>query len=121
MSVGHSPAREDTMATATPDSSDTDAQTVLAPARLTADNRLEFRRLVLEALEGAARNGEKHVNVDLGLTVEIDAGGLGVLVLLQKRAKERGLRTRLVRAPRAIREMLHLTRLDALFEFADGG
>ena len=109
------------MATATSDSSDTDSQTLLAPERLTADNRLEFRRLVLEALEVSSRNGEKAVNVDLGLTLEIDAGGLGVLVLLQKRARERGLRTRLLRAPRPIREMLHLTRLDTLFEFADAG
>jgi anti-anti-sigma regulatory factor len=109
------------MATATSDSSDTDSQTLLAPARLTADNRLEFRRLVLEALEVSSRNGDQHVNVDLGLTTEIDAGGLGVLVLLQKRARERGLRTRLLRTPRPIREMLHLTRLDALFEFADAG
>ena len=109
------------MPTATSDSSDTDAQTVLAPSRLTADNRTEFRRLALEALEVSSRNGEKHVDVDLGLTVEIDAGGLGVLVLLQKRARERGLRTRLLRSPRPIREMLHLTRLDALFELVDGG
>lgn len=107
------------MSTATSDSSDTDAQNILAPARLTAANRFEFRRLVLEALEVSSRNGEKYVNVDLRLTLEIDAGGLGVLVLLQKRARERGLRTRLLRAPRPIREMLHLTRLDALFEFAD--
>ena len=102
------------------DSSDTDAQTLLAPARLTADNRIEFRRVALEALEVASRNGEKHVSVDLSPTFEIDAGGLGVLVLLQKRARERGLRTRLLKVPRPITEMLHLTRLDALFEFAEG-
>lgn len=109
------------MNAATTDSSDTDAQTLLAPARLTADNRLEFRRLVLETLEVSSRHGEMHVNVDLGLTVEIDAGGLGVLVLLQKRARERGLRTRLLRTPRPIAEMLRLTRLDVLFDFADVG
>jgi anti-anti-sigma factor len=56
------------------------------------------------------------VEVDLGATSEMDASGLGVLVLLQKRARERGLTTRLLNASRSIREMLQLTRLDSLFE-----
>ncbi len=98
---------------------DTDSQTMLAPARLTAENRLEFRRLVLESLEVAARNGAPAVTVDLSLTVEIDAGGLGVLVLLQKRARERGLGTQLVHASRSIVDMLRLTRLDGLFTLSD--
>ena len=106
------------MALATCDSSDTDSQALFAPARLTADNRLEFRRIVLEALEVSSRNGEKLVTVDLSLTVDLDAGGLGVLVLLQKRARERGLGTLLLHTPPPIREMLHLTRLDGLFTFA---
>ena len=97
----------------------TDSQTARATTHLTAEHRLEFRRAMLEALEVAVRSGEKCIDVDLGPTVDIDASGLGVLVLLQKRARERGLKTRLVNAPRAIREMLHLTRLDALFEFGD--
>lgn len=99
--------------------SDTDSQVVRATAHLTAEHRLELRRAMLEALEVAVRNGDKRVDVDLGPTVDIDASGLGVLVLLQKRARERGLGTRLLNAPRAIRELLHLTRLDALFEFGD--
>lgn len=104
------------MAIATGDSSDTDSQTLLAPSRLTADNRLEFRRIVLEALEVSSRNGEGLVRVDLSSTVQIDAGGLGVLVLLQKRARERGIATRLVRVPRLVTQMLTVTRLEALFE-----
>lgn len=92
-------------------------QPLFAPARLNTDNRLEFRRLVLEQLEHAARDGAATIDVDLGGTVEMDASGLGVLVLLQKRARERGLRTRLVHTPRPVFETLRLTRLDALFEF----
>ncbi|MBL8998381.1 MAG: STAS domain-containing protein [Gemmatimonadales bacterium] len=92
-------------------------QPLFAPARLNADNRLEFRRLVLEQLENAAHEGADTIDVDLGGTVEMDASGLGVLVLLQKRARERGLRTRLVHTPRPVFETLRLTRLDALFEF----
>ena len=89
---------------------------LVAAARLTSDHRLEFRRAVLETLEQAVRAGGGVVEVDLSATVEIDASGLGVLVLLQKRARERGLRTRLLGTPPAVREMLRGTRLDVLFE-----
>lgn len=109
------------MMSMTADTDETGATPLIAPTRLTAEFRLEFRRAVLEALEVAARNGEKKVSVDLTLTVEMDASGLGVLVLLQKRARERGLATRLVNTPRVIGEMLQLTRLDSLFEFGDAG
>jgi anti-anti-sigma factor len=91
-------------------------QPLVAPSRLTSDQRLEFRRAALEQLELGARTGSGVVEVDLGATSEIDASGLGVLVLLQKRARERGLTTRLLNASRSIHEMLQLTRLDSLFE-----
>lgn len=90
---------------------------LVAPSRLTADHRLEFRRTVLEALERASRAGADAVEIDLSVTTDIDASGLGVLVLLQKRARERAMETRLLNTPRAVRQMLHITRLDALFEF----
>ena len=91
-------------------------QPLIAPPHLNADNRLEFRRLMLEHLESAVHQGDETIDVDLGGTVEMDASGLGVLVLLQKRARERGLRTRLMHASREVYETLVLTRLDTLFE-----
>ena len=95
-------------------------QPLAAPARLTSDLRLEFRRAVLESLEGAVAVGQTVVAVDLSRTEEMDASGLGVLVLLQKRARERGVRTRLLNPPRAVAAMLAMTRLDTLFELAQG-
>lgn len=92
-------------------------QPLIAPSRLTADHRLEFRRSALEGLEQASRATADAVELDLSLTTDIDASGLGVLVLLQKRARELGLSTRLLNTPRAVRQMLHITRLDVLFEF----
>jgi anti-anti-sigma factor len=89
-----------------------------APSRITSDQRLEFRRAALELLEQGTRAQVGVIEVDLAATVEMDASGVGVLVLLQKRARERGLRTRLLNAPRSIHEMLQLTRLDSLFDFA---
>lgn len=91
---------------------------LVAPARLTADYRLEFRRAVLEALEQAASRSASVVEIDLGPTIEMDASGLGVLVLLQKRAQERGLRVRLLDVPRTVRQSLGATRLDGLFDLA---
>ncbi|MHB1298288.1 MAG: STAS domain-containing protein [Gemmatimonadaceae bacterium] len=91
---------------------------LIAPNRLTAENRLDFRRAVLESLEQAAIAGAAAVEVDLSITTEMDASGLGVLVLLQKRARERGLETRLLNAPRVVRQMLNVTRLEALFDLS---
>lgn len=113
----HTPARERPM-TSQPDAVEAPVHTLIAPNRLTSDHRLEFRRAALEILERAVRAEASRIDVDLGATAEMDASGLGVLVLLQKRARERGLRIRLLNPSRAIREMLQLTRLDAFFEFA---
>lgn len=87
-----------------------------APARLTAEHRADFRRAVLFALEMAAARRARVVEIDLAPTVEMDASGLGVLVLLQRRAQERGLKVRLLDAPHSVRQALAATRLEGLFE-----
>ena len=91
---------------------------LVAPSRLTADVRLEFRRAALEALDTAVRNGATAVELDLGPTVEMDASGLGVLILVQKRARERGLVTRLLHVPKVVEQMLQGTNLVALFDIS---
>ncbi len=106
-----------TNATLDPVAVEAPVQPLVAPSRLTAEHRHEFRRTALEALERATIAGAVAVEIDLSLTTDIDASGLGVLVLLQKRARERGMSARLLNTPRAVRQMLHITRLDALFEF----
>ena len=87
-----------------------------APAQLVSETRLAFRREALEHVERAASLGGEVVAVDLGNTAQIDASGLGILVLLQKRAKERGISTRLVHASPAVIRLLELTKLTYLFE-----
>jgi anti-anti-sigma factor len=90
-----------------------------APQRLVTDTRLDFRRAALEHVERAAQDSLPRIYVDLTATKEIDASGLGVLVLLQKRARERMIATRLIHAGTSVRQMLLLTKLDYLFELED--
>jgi anti-anti-sigma factor len=94
-------------------------QVLAAPDRLVTGTRLEFRRAGLEHVERAAQESATRIYVDLGATREIDASGLGVLVLLQKRARERMIATRLLNAGQPVRQMLLLTKLDYLFEIED--
>ncbi|MBW7933150.1 MAG: STAS domain-containing protein [Gemmatimonadaceae bacterium] len=90
-----------------------------APERLVSENRLDFRRDALERLTKAVSGGAKRLTIDLRDTREVDASGLGVLVLLQKRAREQMLTTCLTRTPPTVRHLLHLTQLEGLFEFED--
>lgn len=87
-----------------------------APSRLVTETRLEFRRAALEYLERQVAAGARRIYVDLSATTDIDASGLGVLVLVQKRAREKMLSTCLLHANGDVQRMLRLTKLDTLFE-----
>lgn len=87
-----------------------------APRLLTTDHRLAFRQFVLDALDISARAGARQVELNLGGVVEIDASGLGILLLAQKRARELGLRLRLVDVPRSVIALLDATRMGPLFD-----
>ena len=91
---------------------------MIAPEHITAENRLAVRRLALEYLERSSQARTPFV-IDLRSTKDIDASGLGILVLLQKRAREYGLVTRLVGPSPVVREALRSARLDYLFEIVD--
>jgi anti-anti-sigma factor len=93
--------------------------TLEAPTSLIADTRAEFRRAALAHLDVALSAHGGRIVVDLSRTREIDASGLGVLVLLQKRAREAMVATRLRHVPAGVRQILALTRLDHLFEIED--
>ena len=89
-----------------------------APSRIVSDTRTEFRKSALEFVEHSKQSGAPAVCVDLVETMEVDASGLGILVLIQKRAKELGLALRLLNVPSQVRYLLALTKLDHLFEIA---
>jgi anti-anti-sigma factor len=94
-----------------------DALTVPAPTRLAADTRGSFRDSALECLDRAGELGAGALTIDLSCTDELDASGLGLLVMLHKRAKERGVTTVLAHVPAHVRMLLAATKLDALFRF----
>jgi anti-anti-sigma factor len=102
-----------------PDADTPHAESLSAPARLVAESRLDFRRAALELLDRTVQKHYARLVVDLTRTQEIDASGLGVLVLLQKRARERMIATRLKHPSLTVKQMLELTKLDYLFEFED--
>ena len=94
---------------------DTQTYSLSVPMRLVADTRAEFRIAALEALEKAAQQGVRDFILELGSTLQVDASGLGILVLVEKRARERGMRTVLQQPGAELRHLLDVTRLDYLF------
>lgn len=95
-----------------------DATSLSAPARLVAETRVDFRCAALDSLDRAGEHGEPLLAIDMGDTRDVDASGLGILVLVQKRARERGLSTRLLNTQESVRSLLAMTKLERLFEFA---
>lgn len=90
---------------------------IQAPSRLVAETRVDFRCAALDSLERAGDVGSPLLAIDMGETRDVDASGLGILVLVQKRARERGLSTRLLNTQHNVRSLLALTKLEGLFEF----
>ena len=88
-----------------------------APDRLVADTRAQFRKEALGYLDRAAAQSVKDFALDMSRTTEMDASGLGILVVVQKKAKELGIRMRIAGAPQQVRYLLLLTKLEHLFEF----
>lgn len=92
-----------------------DDTVLIAPERINADTRNRFRSDALDHIERVGADREALV-IDMSRTVELDASGLGILILIQKRAKERGMSTRLRHTPERVHNLLKLTKLDFLFE-----
>ena len=100
------------------DASTVTSDALSAPSKLVAANRGDFRKAALAYLERSAVGGSDSARLDLGEIEEMDASGLGILVLLQKRAHELKIALELVRVPKDVRHLLALTKLDHLFRFA---
>lgn len=93
--------------------------TLRAPSRLVTETRAELRDVALRCLEELVREGATTLTIDLSDVADVDIGGLGILVLIQKRARDRGVTTRLVNVPVQVERLLALTQLDNLFDPRD--
>jgi anti-sigma B factor antagonist len=79
--------------------------------QLVTKNRHELTQAVLSELERGARK----VRIDFAQTGYIDSSGLGMLVSLSKRLRERGGELRLANLNRDLKTLFELTGLDTLF------
>jgi anti-anti-sigma factor len=87
---------------------------VTAPARLVAETRGEFRNEAVRMIESMGRE-TRTITLDLAVTREMDATGLGTLVAIQTRAKQFGVRVKLVNVQEEVLTLLALTELMHLF------
>ena len=95
------------------------SESLQAPIQLVSETRAAFRASALAYVERMGSEKATAATVDLSQTLEVDASGLGILVLLQKRSKELGMVLRLAQVPSKVRYLLVLTKLDHLFEMVD--
>lgn len=91
------------------------------PSHLTTDTRVAFRTQALDTLDVALAARATTVTLDLSAVVDIDASGLGVLILLQKRAREHRVRVSLINVPGPVERLLDETRMAPLFEIVRTG
>ena len=91
-----------------------DEKIVMAPPRLVAETRAEFRNAAVTLIESVRRDA-KPITLDLAATREVDATGLGTLVAIHNRAKEYGLSVKLVNVAEEVLTLLALTELVHLF------
>ncbi|MGE5686077.1 MAG: STAS domain-containing protein [Gemmatimonadota bacterium] len=95
------------------------ARELVAPERLGLDTRVEFRKAAVQVLD-TLPDGTGQLIIDLARTRQVDSAGLGVLMLIQRRAAERR-QTIVLRNPNdEIRFLLVITKLVDLFRLEAG-
>ncbi|UCF18961.1 MAG: STAS domain-containing protein [Gemmatimonadota bacterium] len=82
--------------------------------QLIVGNRQELKDDVLKLLDGGGRK----FLIDFRDTAYIDSSGLGVLVSLSKKIREKGGEMRLSNLNEDLRTLFELTKLDTLFHIA---
>jgi anti-sigma B factor antagonist len=83
--------------------------------QLIVGNRQELKEDVLRLLE----EGGRKFLIDFRDTAYIDSSGLGVLVSLSKKIREKGGEMRLSNLNEDLRTLFELTKLDTLFHIAE--
>ena len=92
-----------------------DVSIVEVTGQLIVGNRQELKDDVLKLLE----SGSRKFLIDFKDTAYIDSSGLGVLVGLSKKIREKGGELRLSNLNEDLRTLFELTKLETLFIIAD--
>lgn len=92
-----------------------DVTVVSVTGQLIVGNRQELKDDVIKLLE----SGSRKFLLDFEDTGYIDSSGLGVLVSLSKKIREKGGEMRLAGLNEDLRTLFELTKLDTLFYIAD--
>jgi anti-sigma B factor antagonist len=92
-----------------------DVTIVEVTGQLIVANRQELKDDVLKLLD----SGSRKFLIDFRDTAYIDSSGLGVLVSLSKKIREKGGEMRLSNLNEDLRTLFELTKLDTLFHIAD--
>ena len=88
---------------------------VQVEGQLIVGNRHELKDVVQAALE----RGERRLLIDFSGTGYIDSSGLGALVSISKRIREKGGELRLAGLNDDLRSLFELTKLDTLFAITE--
>ena len=83
---------------------------VLDAVEIDIANAEEFKRSLLEAIDDAPR-----VVLDLGAVEFFDSAGMGALLSIQKRARERGGEVVLAGLRRAVMDLFRMVGFDVMF------
>lgn len=92
-----------------------DVTVVSVTGQLIVGNRQELKDDAIKLLE----SGSRKFLLDFEDTGYIDSSGLGVLVSLSKKIREKGGEMRLAGLNEDLRTLFELTKLDTLFYIAD--
>ena len=92
-----------------------DVTLVDVTGQLIVGNRQELKQVILEQLDA----GSRKFLMDFQNTAYIDSSGLGVLVSLSKKIREKGGELRLAGLNEDLRMLFDLTKLNTLFQIAD--
>ena len=88
---------------------------LVVPARLTIENRDDFRRALLAWVADAIAQGETDVTLDMALTEDLDVSGIALLVAVQQRASLNNVHITLRHPNDRVRQMLILSRMTTFF------
>jgi anti-anti-sigma regulatory factor len=86
------------------------------PDRFTADARDRLRRALLDWVDDAVGRGVPRLVVDASATEEIDLHGVSLLLVLQRRAVDHGVRLVLRRPRGQVSQMIVTSGLASLFD-----